>query len=81
MAPKIKLKNLEPVIIEAYTKYNRTLKELATFHFVAVGTIQAILKRNNIPLRSQGRKRNDGKDLEQYQKDIAEKLENENKKV
>ena len=73
MAPKLKLKNIEKIIIEAYTKYNRTLKELATFHFVSVGTVQAVLKRNNIPARSRGRKRNDGKDLEQYQEQIAQK--------
>lgn len=73
MAPRIKLKRIESVIIEAYTKYDRTLKELATFHFVSVGTIQAILKRNNVPARSRGRKRNDGKDLEQYKEQIAQR--------
>lgn len=77
MPPKVKLKNIESIIIEAYTKYNRTLKELATFHYVSVGTIQAILKRNNVPARSRGRKRNDGKDLEQYREQIAQKTINE----
>ena len=74
MAPRIKLKRIEPVIIEAYIKYDRTLKELATFHYVSVGTIQAILKRNNVPARPRGRKRNDGKDLEQYKEQIAQKI-------
>lgn len=71
MAPRIKLKKLEPIIIEAYTKHNRTLKELALFHYVCVGTIQAILRRNGVPARSSGRKRNDGEDLKQYQEKIA----------
>ena len=74
MPPRIKLKNIEKIIIEAYTKHNRTLKELATFHYVSVGTIQAILKRNQVPARPRGRKRNDGQDLKQYQEQVAQKL-------
>lgn len=78
MAPRIKLKNIEPIIIEAYTKHNRTMKELATFHYVCVGTIQAILRRNGIPARPRGRKRIDGQDLVQYQQEIAKLEEKSN---
>jgi len=75
MARIKKLQRIEPIIIEAYTQYNRTLKELATFHNVAVGTIQNILRRNSIPARPQGRKRIDQKDIEKYKEELA-KLQN-----
>lgn len=78
MAPKVKLKNVEKIIVEAYIEHARTMKELATFHFVSVGTIRAILKRNGVPSRPQGRRRNDGKDLEQYKEAIDASKEKAN---
>lgn len=57
MAQARKLVKEEELIVEAYTQHGRTLRELACFHHVAVGTIRNILKRRGVPLRNIGRRK------------------------
>lgn len=72
MRVRKKLSREEDTIIEAYVVHNRTMRELAMFHNVAVGTIKNILDRNGVPTRSRGRKRLDKTDLEIYKKIVSE---------
>lgn len=47
----------EDLICEAYEKHGRTLRELATFHFVTPGTVRNILKRHSVSRRKRGRRK------------------------
>ena len=70
MAPARKLKRYEQIIIEAYTKYDRTYEQLAAFYGVSVSTIRNVLRRNDVPARSAGRRRKDGEDLRMYKEEL-----------
>lgn len=76
--PRIrKLRRVEQLIIEAYTQYDRTYAQLALFYGVSIGTIRNVLRRNKVPPRSAGRRRNDGEDLRMYKEELKNKRADE----
>ncbi len=53
---RILLLNCDQLLVEGYNN-GATLRQLADFHKVSAGTIRAILKSNNVNMRSVGRKK------------------------
>ncbi len=52
-----KIANRYPLVVEAYTKYGRTVREIALFFGVSYKTIANILARMGVEKRKVGRRK------------------------